>query len=33
MELFDLDGKGIMQTPIQYRSDADTIIIGLNTLL
>ena len=33
MELFDVDGKGIMQTPIQERSDADTIIIGLDAHL
>ena len=33
MELFDVDVKGIMQTPIQERSDADTIIIGLDAHL
>jgi len=33
MELFDLDVKGIIHTPISYHSDADTTVIGLDILL
>ena len=33
MDLFGVDVKGIIHTPIQYHSDADTIIIGLDVIL